>query len=158
MAAHGRELEDVFVGQVLSLALEPERVADTVPAQIRCVTALLGAIDRGRDVDAETKIGFLNSLDEVLGSRAIVEHSSRGGGCIVARDHSVKVRSHFALPMRERIHRPGRTERAAMTGVPEVDRMEPARDLQKLFQLGDGVFVILAPAGNGEYHVIVAKT
>src|SRR6185369_9836561 len=68
-----------------------------------------------------------------------------------------EIRRDLARPMSERIHRTRRPQRTSMACVSEIHRIEPARNLQELFQLGHGFLFVLATASDRENHVVVAE-
>src|SRR5205823_1687251 len=121
------------------------------------VAALLGAVDRRRDIDAEAEVSVLYGLDEILGVDAVVEDSGDGGGGGQAVDDTSVVGGHVAVPVRGRRHVPARTERASIERIAHVDRLKRQRHFEKLLELGQASLVILSPAGDCEDHVIVVE-
>ena len=63
--AHGREHHHLRVRHLLGLAFEAQRVADAVAWNARVLAAVLGAVDRRGDVDAQAEVLFLDALDEL---------------------------------------------------------------------------------------------
>src|SRR5580765_2826682 len=107
---------------MIGLALETERIADTVAGDACRMTALLGAVNRRGDVDAESQIRLADSFHQVLRRDAIVEYGGSRGGHIETVDHGAEVGLDVALPMRKRVHRFGWPERTAISRIAEIHR------------------------------------
>lgn len=99
MPTHGGNLQDVFVRQMGGSAFERQRIAHAVATSARLVTALLGAVDRGGPIHAQTEVGFLYAFQEILSRHAVVEHGGRGGRGIQAVDHRMKIRLDVPIPV-----------------------------------------------------------
>ena len=80
VSAHRRKRQHVAVRQVLGLAFEAERVADAVARDAGRVAALLGAVDRGRDVDAEPRSASVTALTK----SSAASRSSNTAAAVVA--------------------------------------------------------------------------
>src|SRR3954471_10766930 len=89
---------------------------------------------------------------------AFVEHGGYGGWTGQPVDDAAKIRSHVAMPVRRRRHVSPRPQGAAVQRIAQVHGLEWQGHFQKLLQLRQAAFIVLAPAGNGEDDVIVVKT
>src|ERR1035438_5294846 len=119
--------------------------------------ALLSAIDGSGDVDAESQVGFHDRLYEILGCDPVVKHRGGSGGRIEPGDDRCEIRLDITVPVRRRMHLLRRPQRATVPRVTQIHRLELQRHLQKLFELGDAVLIILAAAAHSEDDVGVMK-
>src|SRR5262245_36475449 len=63
--AHSAEGQNLRVREFFRPAFESKRIAHAVPGLVGGMTALLGAVDRGRDIDAESEVGGLHGFHEI---------------------------------------------------------------------------------------------
>ena len=147
--AHGGQLQHVFVRQVLGLALEPERIADAVAAGIRRVAALLGAVDRSRDIDAQTEVRLPSRLSRnprpPRGCRTPrPPWSAYPGRRSPPRKSGVMSRFQCDAGFIDCDGRSAPPWRAS----PRFTGLKRQRHLQELLQLGNRILVVLAAASR----------
>ena len=128
-----------------------------MPGLASRMTALLGAVDRGGNVDTEAEVGGLHFFKEILGVHAVVENGGDGCWSGEAVDDATEVGRHVALPVRRRRHVPPWAERAAIQRIAHVDRLIGQRHFEKLLELGQAPLVVLAAARDGKDNVVVEK-
>ena len=97
------------------------------------MAALLGAVDRGRDVDAEAEVLFAHALEELLGGhRWLSNTAAQVVTSVRPIDHGLEIGRVVALPVgqSDSLACDGR-EGAAVPGIAKVDRLELQRDLEE---------------------------
>ena len=124
------------VRQLRGLAFKPQRIADAVPRDAGRETALLGAIDRRRNVDAQSQIGFLRPRSR---NPPAATRLSKTAATVVGASRPLMTASKSGVTSRFQcavgfisLRRP---QRAAVNRVAQIHGLERDRHFQKLAQL-----------------------